>query len=130
MKLKKNRVVKHLIYDGVLFYNTFLEAGNKKFIEVPDKIKKDYKSFKTVENTEKYIFMVWLNDTISSLQEKIYQKEDYARYIEVKRGGEKKEAEEKLKEQLVHCKNCGAKIRDKSQEYCEECGKSLIEQIY
>ena len=64
------------------------------------------------------------------MQEQIYQKEDYARYVETKRTEEKKEAEEKLKEQLVHCKNYGAKIRDKSQEYCEECGKSLIEQIY
>ncbi|MFX1377928.1 MAG: hypothetical protein ACFFA4_02445 [Promethearchaeota archaeon] len=128
-EVEKNQEVKHLIYDGVLFYNTFLDIGNKKFIDIPDKITKNYQSFKTVEDTEKYIFMLWLNDTISNLQKGIHPKDDYEKFIESKMIEEKKEAERKLREQLSHCKKCGAKIRDKQQEFCEECGENLMEQI-
>ena len=28
-----------------------------------------------------------------------------------------------------HCTNCGARIKSINQEYCEECGVNLIEQI-
>jgi hypothetical protein len=129
-EVEKNQEMKHLIYDGVLFYNTFLNIGNKKFIDVPDKIIKNYKSFKTVEDTEKYIFIVWLNDTISSLQEKYHLTEEYKKYFEAKIAEEKKEAEKKLREKLIHCKYCGAKVRDSKQEFCEECGENLMEQIY
>ncbi|MHA2194981.1 MAG: hypothetical protein ACXABO_05235, partial [Promethearchaeota archaeon] len=69
--VEKNQEVKKIIYDGILFYNTFIEIGNQKFIEVPDKVKKDYRSFKTIEDTEKYIFMVWLRERISSIEKKI-----------------------------------------------------------
>ena len=129
-EVEKNQEVKHLIYDGVLFYNTFLDIGNKKFIDIPDKITKNYQSFKTVEETEKYIFMLWLNDTISNLQKEIHPKDDYEKFIESKRIEEKKEAERKLREQLSHCKKCGAKIRDRQQEFCEEYGENLMEQIF
>ncbi len=128
MKLK-NQEIKRLIYDGILFYNTFLEIGNAKFIDIPDKKTKNYTSFKTVEDTEKYIFMIWLNNTISSLQKQIHPREDYEKFLEAKKAEEKKKAEKKRREQLTNCKNCGAVIRDKKQEYCEECGDNLMKQI-
>ena len=74
--VEKYQEVKNLIYDGILFYNTFIEIGNKKFKDAPDQIKKDYQSFKTIEDTEKYIFILWLKDTITSLEKKIQPKED------------------------------------------------------
>lgn len=128
-EVEKNQEVKKIIYDGILFYNTFLDIGNKKFIEVPDKATTEYKSFKTIEDTEKYIFMVWLKDTITSLEKKIQPIEDYAKFIEVKKLQEAKEAMEKLRLNLTHCKNCGARIPSKDQELCEECGMDIMESI-
>ncbi|MFX1442960.1 MAG: hypothetical protein ACFFHV_06050 [Promethearchaeota archaeon] len=40
-EVEKNQYVKKLIYDGILFYNVFLEIGNQKFIDAPDIKKKD-----------------------------------------------------------------------------------------
>lgn len=128
-EVEKNQEIKKLIFDGILFYNTFLEIGNNKFIDFPDKQSKIYTSFKTVEDTEKFIFMVWLNNKISSLQKQLHPKEDYEKFLKAKIDEEKKEAEKKRREQLVNCKKCGAKIKDKRQEYCEECGENLWEQI-
>ncbi|MFW9818633.1 MAG: hypothetical protein ACFFE5_03400 [Candidatus Thorarchaeota archaeon] len=128
-EVEKIQEIKQLIYDGILFYNTFLEIGNKKFIDFPDKQIKNYTSFKTVEDTEKYIFMIWLKNSIASLQKEIRPKEAYEKFLEVKKAEEKMEAEKKQREQLVHCRNCGALIRDKKQEYCEECGINLMKQI-
>jgi hypothetical protein len=128
-EVEKNQEIKQLIYDGILFYNTFLEIGNNKFIDFPDKQTKAYTSFMTVEDTEKYIFMVWLNDKISTFQKRLHPMEDYEKFLKVKKDEERKEAEKKRREQLVNCKRCGAKIKDKNQEYCEECGENLWEQI-
>ena len=69
---------KRLLYDGILFYNTFIEIGNNKFIEEPDHVKTNYKAFLTIEDTEKFIFMVWLKNTIHSLESDFEVKEDYA----------------------------------------------------
>ncbi|MFX1325715.1 MAG: zinc ribbon domain-containing protein [Promethearchaeota archaeon] len=128
-EVERNQEVKQLIYDGILFYNTFLEIGNKKFIESPDKITTTYKSFKTIEDTEKQIFMVWLKDTIDTLEKDIQPREDYSKYIEERKAQDEKEAIEKLRETLTHCKNCGAQIRSKEQEFCEKCGINIIETI-
>ncbi len=128
-KVEKNQEVKSLIYDGILFYNTFIEIGNKKFLDAPDKVKVDYRSFKTIEDTEKYIFMVWLKDMITSLEKRIQPTEDYVKFIEAKKAQEIREAMKKLRERLTHCKNCGARIQSKEQLLCEECGKNLIESI-
>ncbi|MFX0167366.1 MAG: hypothetical protein ACFE9V_18735 [Candidatus Hodarchaeota archaeon] len=128
-EVEKNQEVKKLIYDGILFYNTFLEIGNKKFIEFPDKVTIEYKSFKTIEDTEKYIFMVWLKDVIASLEKTIRPMEDYSKFIEVKKLQEAKEEMEKLRLNLTHCKNCGARILSEKQEFCEECGIDIMESI-
>lgn len=128
-EVEKNLEVKSLIYDGILFYNTFIEIGSKKFLDVPDKVKKDYQSFKTIEDTEKFIFMVWLKDTITTLEKKIQPKEDYAKFVEAKKAQEIREAMEKLHKRLTHCKNCGAQIRSKKQLLCEGCGEILMEGI-
>ncbi|GAI10783.1 unnamed protein product, partial [marine sediment metagenome] len=114
---------------GILFYNTFIEIGNKKFLDAPDKVKVDYRSFKTIEDTEKFIFMVWLKDTITSLEKKNLPKGEYAKFIEAKKTQEIREAMKKLRESLTHCKNCGARIQSKEQLLCEECGENLIESI-
>ena len=70
-EVEKNQYVKKLIYDGILFYNTFLEIGNQKFIEAPDAKEKSFNNFKTVEDTEKRLFMMWLKDEIHSRSTKI-----------------------------------------------------------
>ena len=127
--VEKYQEVKNLIYDGILFYNTFIEIGNKRFKDAPDKIKKDYQAFKTIEDTEKYIFILWLKDTITSLEKKNQPKEDYAKFIETKKTREKIEGRDILRERLTHCKNCGARIKSKEQIICEECGENFIENL-
>jgi len=128
-EVEKNKEVKKLIYDGILFYNTFIEIGNKKFTDVPDKKKVDYKAFRTIEDTEKYIFILWLKETIISIEKEIKPKEDYNKYIELRKAQEIKKAKEKLREALTHCKNCGERIRSKTQDFCEKCGVNLLENI-
>ena len=128
-EVEKNQIIKNLIYDGVLFYNTFLEIGNKRFIDAPDKIKANYQSFKTIEDTEKYMFTVWLKDMIESLEKKIKPKAEYAKYIESRETKEEKGISERLPKDLNYCRNCGAKILSKDQKYCEKCGVDLIEAL-
>lgn len=126
-EVEKNKEMKYLIYDGILFYNTFLEIGPKRFIDAPDKKKVDFKSFKTVEDTEKYIFMIWLKDTIESIEKKIKPKGDYIKYVEERKEQELLKTKKKLLKRLTHCKNCGERIRSVEQEYCEKCGVKLLE---
>lgn len=128
-EVERNQEVKSLLYNGILFYNAFLEIGNKKFIEAPDKIKVNYKSFKTIEETEKYIFMIWLKETINSIEKEVQSNEDYAKYIEAIEAQEIKETIERLRKKLTHCKNCGARIQSEVQEFCEKCGINLLESI-
>jgi hypothetical protein len=124
-EVEKNKEIKSLIYDGILFYNTFLEIGAKRFIDAPDKKTADFKSFKTIEDTEKYIFMIWLKETIESIEREMKPKEDYAKYIESRQ----KQEFLKTRKKLTHCKNCGERIRSKEQEYCEKCGINLNENL-
>jgi ribosomal protein S27AE len=115
-EVEKNQYVKKLIYDGILFYNTFLEIGNDKFIEAPDIKKKDYSHFKTVEQTEKQLFMMWLNEEIDKRETILKESEKYEEYIKNR---------EKLIQKYLFCENCGAKIKDRYQHYCEKCGFKL-----
>ena len=115
-EVEKNQYVKKLIYDGILFYNTFLEIGNQKFIEAPDIRKKDYSHFKTVEDTEKHLFMMWLNEEIDKREKILKENEEYEKYIQESK---------KLKEKYIFCQNCGAKIKDRYQKVCEICGFKL-----
>ena len=128
-EVEKNQRIKNLIYDGILFYNTFIEIGNNPFIEAPDKIKVDYSTFKTIEDTEKYIFMVWLTDVIESLEKKTKPKSEYTKYLETREEKELKMGREELPEDLKYCRNCGAKILSKDQKYCEKCGVDLIKSL-
>ncbi|MFW9998744.1 MAG: hypothetical protein ACFE9Q_05860 [Candidatus Hodarchaeota archaeon] len=126
-EVEKNKEMKYLIYDGILFYNTFLEIGSKRFIDAPDKKKEDFKSFKTIEDTEKYIFMIWLKDTIESIEKEIKPKENYAKYVEKREQEELLKKRKKILKKLTHCKNCGERIQSLDQEYCEKCGVKLLE---
>ncbi len=130
-EVEKNKYKKKikLIYDGILFHSTFIEIGNKKFIDAPDKKKVDYKAFRTIEDTEKYIFLVWLKEKIVSLEKEIKPKADYNKYLEARKAQEIKKAKEKLREALTHCKNCGERIKSKTQDFCEKCGVNLLENI-
>jgi len=118
-EVEKNQYVKKLIYDGILFYNTFLEIGAQKFIEAPPNVKKkDFTNFKTVEDTEKHLFMIWLRDEINEREKYIVNSNvEYEKHIQKR---------EKLKEKFIFCQNCGAKNREKYQKYCEKCGFKLI----
>ncbi|MFX1312616.1 MAG: zinc ribbon domain-containing protein [Promethearchaeota archaeon] len=128
-EVEKNQRIKNIIYEGVLFYNTFLEIGNRTFIDAPDKIKVDYRSFKTIEDTEKYIFMVWLMDVIESLEKKNKFKSEYNKYLETQDERELKARRVELPDDFDYCRNCGAKILSKDQKYCEKCGIDLIKSL-
>ncbi len=125
-EVEKNKEIKFLIYDGILFYNAFLEIGSKRFIDAPNKRTSDFKSFKTIEDTEKYIFMIWLKDTIESIEKKITPEGDYAKYLEERKEQELLLTKKKILKKLNHCKNCGERIRSLDQEYCEKCGVKLL----
>ncbi|MFX1567823.1 MAG: zinc ribbon domain-containing protein [Promethearchaeota archaeon] len=128
-EVEKNKEIKSLIYDGILFYNTFLEIGSQRFIDAPNKKTSDFKSFKTIEDTEKYIFMIWLKETINSLEEDIKPKEDYEHYVEERKEQEHLKTKKKFIKKLGFCKNCGEKIRSSEQEYCEKCGVRLLDNV-
>jgi len=128
-EVEKNKEMKYLIYDGILFYNTFLEIGSNRFIDAPDKRKVDFKSFKTIEDTEKYIFIIWLKDTIESIEREIKPNGDYAQYLERRKEQELLKTKKKLLKKLNQCKNCGERIRSLDQEYCEKCGVKLLEDL-
>jgi len=115
-EVEKNQYVKKLIYDGILFYNTFLEIGNQKFIEAPDIRKKDYSHFKTVEQTEKQLFMMWLKEEIDERQTILKDGKKYKEYVKIR---------ENLIQKYLFCENCGAKIKERYQYYCEKCGFKL-----
>ena len=116
-EVEKHQLVKKLIYDGVLFYNAFIEIGNNAFIEAPDKREVNYKAFKTVEETEKHLFIIWLKDTIANMEKKVSPEDAYDKYKKVK---------EKKNELIINCKYCGARIKDKNQKFCEMCGSECL----
>ncbi|MHA1658514.1 MAG: zinc ribbon domain-containing protein [Promethearchaeota archaeon] len=116
-ELEKKNSIKRLIYDGIMFYNTFLEIGDQTFLKAPDKKRVDYRAFRTVEDTEKYLFMIWLKESITNLEKEINPQGDYDKY---------RKAREKAPKRLKQCKNCGAKIKDNNQKFCEICGSELI----
>ena len=126
---EKNKVAKNLIYDGILFYNTFIEIGNTRFIDAPDKKKVDYKAFRTIEDTEKYVFMIWLKEIINSIEKEIKPREDFNKYKEIHKRIEIKEAQKKIRKNLIYCKNCGERIRSEEQEFCEKCGMTFLENL-
>ncbi|HDZ16908.1 hypothetical protein LCGC14_0979230 [marine sediment metagenome] len=128
-EVEKNKVAKNLIYDGILFYNTFIEIGNTRFIDAPDKKKVDYKAFRTIEDTEKYVFMIWLKEIINSIEKEIKPREDFNKYKEIHKRIEIKEAQKKIRKNLIYCKNCGERIRSEEQEFCEKCGMKFLENL-
>lgn len=112
-EVEKNQAIKKLIFDGVMFYNTFQNIGDQVFKEAPDKKRADYKSFRTVEETEKYLFTVWLKDTIANLERVLSPTDEFTKYKEGK------------KKVLSFCENCGSKIKSEGQKFCEFCGIEL-----
>ena len=117
-EVEKNQYVKKLINDGILFYNTFLEIGNQKFIEAPNIQKNLFNHFETIEDTEKHLFMMWLRDEIHSRTTNILKNKADFKEIILER--------DKIKDRFIFCQNCGAKNKEKYQMYCEKCGFKLI----
>lgn len=115
-EVEKNQYVKKLIHDGILFYNTFLEIGAQKFIKAPDIKETDFTHFKTVEETEKHLFLIWLKDEINKREKIVNNNDEYEKYIQER---------ENLKEKFIFCQNCGAKNKEKYQKFCEKCGFKL-----
>ena len=128
-EVEKNKEIKSLIFDGIMFYNTFIEIGNERFSDVPNKKTIDYKAFRTVEETEKYIFLVWLEDTIKAIKKEINPKDDYSKFKKIRKTAEIKKAQLKKREKLTHCKNCGERIKSIEQDFCEKCGIPLVENL-
>ena len=114
--VQKYNKTKYLIHNGINFLNTFNEIGELVFLEAPDKKEKDYQFFKTVENTEKYIFMVWIRDVIVKGDKYLKNNIDNPTFIKIK---------EVVIKQTKHCKKCDAEIKDDYQKICENCGENI-----
>ncbi|MHA1803023.1 MAG: zinc ribbon domain-containing protein [Promethearchaeota archaeon] len=119
LEAENNNNLPQLYFNGIYFIETFKKIGEKVFIESPDEIVKDYTSFKVKEETEKSIFMKWLHREIEERRAKLYPKKEY---LQFKKMMEKKEMVKNIK----FCPDCGARITDITQKYCEQCGKQLL----
>jgi ABC-type ATPase with predicted acetyltransferase domain len=73
--------------------------------------------------------MIWLKETIESIEREIKPKEDYAQYVETRKEQQLLKTKKKRLKKLDKCRNCGEKIRSSEQEYCEICGVKLLENI-
>ncbi len=116
--VESHHYIKKLINDGILFYNTFIEIGENEFLKAPDTKKVDFKSFKTIEDTEKHVFMIWINDQIAYIEKALDRQRNYMKYKEMKMRMEPHTSSEK-------CGFCGAVIKDRDQRFCEICGSKL-----
>ena len=114
--VQKYNKIQMFIQDGINYYNIFNEIGELIFLEAPDKKEKDYSFFKTVEDTEKFIFMVWLRDGIDKLDEYLRN------YVE---RPTLKKLREKIIRQTKYCSKCNAEIMDDYQKICEKCGEDI-----
>ncbi len=112
-EVEKKQLMRDLLYDGILFYNNFIEIGDMRFIDAPDKRVADFKAFKTVEETEKYIFIQWIREQINkkNLKNEIDPVKRYEKFQK-----SKKRANIKI------CTTCGAMFANDSQKFCEKCG--------
>ena len=114
--VQKYNKIKMFIHEGINFYNTFNEIGELIFLEAPDKKEKDYSFFKTVEDTEKFIFMVWINDAIDKVGEYLKNNVENPTL---------KKLREKIIKQTKYCSKCDAEIMDDYQKICEKCGEDI-----
>ena len=115
-EVEKNHAIKKLIYDGILFYNNFIEIGHKKFKEYPDIRETNYNSFKTVEKTEKYIFLIWIKEMINNKEELLESQNLDVKNLEIQF--------EQLNISQI-CPKCSAIIKDSDQILCENCGTKI-----
>ncbi len=109
-EIEKSQSIKRLIHDGVLFYNSFLEIGLERFLDIPDEKRVDFKNFSTIEKTEKYLFLIWLKESIKNFEKRVDLSRKRLKPVETR------------KILITHCKNCKAKIKDPNQKFCEFCG--------
>ncbi|TFG21351.1 MAG: hypothetical protein EU529_13705 [Promethearchaeota archaeon] len=114
--VQKYKKIKIFIHNGINFYNTFNEIGELIFLEAPDKKEKDYSFFKTVEDTEKFIFMVWIKDAIDKVGEYLKNNVESPTL---------KKLREKIIKQTKYCSKCDAEIMDDYQKICEKCGEDI-----
>ncbi|MHA1762172.1 MAG: hypothetical protein ACTSYC_00200, partial [Promethearchaeota archaeon] len=102
---ENNKNLPFLYFNGIYFIETFKKIGNNVFFESPDEIIKNYTSFKVKEETEKSIFLKWLQREIEERKAMFYPKQEY---LQFKKMMEKKEMIKNIK----FCPNCGARITD------------------
>jgi len=114
--VQKYDKIKMFIHDGLDFYNTFNEIGELIFLEAADKKEKDYSFFKTVEDTEKFIFMVWIKDAIAKVGEYLKNNVENPTL---------KKLRKKIIKQTKYCSKCDAEIMDDFQKICEKCGEDI-----
>jgi len=106
-------MTRELIYDGIVFYDTFLEIGDNIVNDTPDEEKKDYGHFKIVEDSHKQVFLKWATELIENYKKQKLKEEIYKRY---------KKSRDKWYTEDLYCEKCGIRIKDKHQKVCEECG--------
>ena len=119
--VEENQAMKALIYDGVLFYNNFVEIGEKRFIDMDDKRETTFQGFKTLEDTEKVILINWISEEIQKYERILSDPTAFEEYTE------KKERANKLKKRtsFIICKVCGTSLRGDNLKICTTCGSKL-----
>jgi len=116
--VENNENLPSLHYDGISFYDMFQEIGNQSIKDIPNKVKKNYRSFIIKEETDKGRFMDWLKETRKELEKAVKPNDDYVKYKERRKNIE-------MRHGVQFCQNCGAKITNPNQKICEKCGISL-----
>ncbi|MBN1214264.1 MAG: hypothetical protein JXA99_02360 [Candidatus Lokiarchaeota archaeon] len=115
-EIEDNGFKNDLISDGIVFYNIFLNIGDKSVKNIPNEEKQNYKTFKTMGDSHKKQFMNWANNIIEKFENPIKIKKEYEMY---------KESRKKWKSQDIYCEKCGARVKNKNQKVCEECGEII-----
>ncbi|MHA1148982.1 MAG: hypothetical protein ACTSR8_12150 [Promethearchaeota archaeon] len=119
--VEENQKMKDLIYDGILFYNNFIEIGEKKFIDMPNKREVSFQSFKNLEDSEKVLLMNWITEQIEKYESILSNPEIFEEHSQQ----EERTTELKRKVSFIICSVCGASLRGDNIKICTTCGSRL-----
>lgn len=119
--VEENQKIKDLNYDGVLFYSNFIEMGDKRYIDMPDKREVSFQTFKMLEDSEKVILLNFISEEISKCEKILSNPEVFEEYAEEQEMIEV----QKKKSSFIICGVCGASLRGDNIEKCTRCGSRV-----
>lgn len=119
--VEENQKMKDLICDGVLFYSNFIEIGDRKYIDLPDKREVSFQTFKTLEDTEKVILMNWISEEIVKYERILSNPEIFEEHTEE----QENTTVLKRRTSFIICSVCGASLRGDDLKKCTTCGSRL-----